>query len=142
MISALTYLGMIASPVAYWLILALVVVLFVLWLFFRKRGPEETPQATEPPAPTEVAVQAEDDLKVIEGIGPKLEQVLKGAGIKTFRDLAERSVEELQAILDAAGIARISDPGTWPEQARLAAEGRWDELKALQDSLKGGRRVD
>jgi len=87
------------------------------------------------------ASAAQDDLKRIEGIGPVMERVLNEAGITTFADLAARTPEELQAILDAAGVRRITSPETWPEQAKLAAEGRWEELAALQDTLKGGRRV-
>ncbi len=105
---------------------------------------EEAPAAAEPAAgeaPTGTAPAARDDLKRIEGIGPVMERVLNEAGITTFADLAARTPEELQAILDAAGVRRITSPETWPEQAKLAAEGRWEELAALQDTLKGGRRV-
>ena len=81
-----------------------------------------------------------DDLKLIEGIGPKISGLLKDAGIVTFGQLAETYVERLQEILDAAEI-RIADPSTWPEQARLAAAADMAALQALQDSLKGGRAV-
>ncbi len=81
-----------------------------------------------------------EDLKVVEGIGPKIEQLLKNDGIKTWRDLANASVDRLKGILDAAGDRyRIHDPGTWPEQAQLAADGDWDKLKEYQDFLQGGR---
>ncbi len=125
-------LGMVDGTMVVWFLVVLAIIFFVLWLIFRSRKAEEAPQ--------EGAPDAEDDLKVIEGIGPKLESVLKQAGIKTYRDLAARSVEELQAILDTAGVARISNPQTWAEQAKLAAEGRWEELKQLQETLKGGVR--
>ncbi len=82
-----------------------------------------------------------DDLKKIEGIGPKTEHILNEHGILTFAQLAETPVETLQAILDEANF-RLGDPGTWAEQAALAARGEWDALQTLQDSLKGGRRVD
>ncbi len=87
------------------------------------------------------AARPKDDLKLIEGIGPVMERVLNEAGIYTFADLAAHTPESLQKILDAAGVARITNPETWAEQAKLAAEGRWEELKALQGELKGGRRV-
>ncbi len=80
-----------------------------------------------------------DDLKIIEGIGPKIEVILKNAGILTFRQLASTSVERLYQILHEANL-RLADPGTWPEQARLAANENWDFLKALQDRTKAGRR--
>ena len=45
--------------------------------------------------------------------------------------------------LDAAGSQFAShDPTTWPQQAELAAAGKMDELKALQDALQGGREVE
>jgi predicted flap endonuclease-1-like 5' DNA nuclease len=81
-----------------------------------------------------------DDLKIIEGIGPKISSVFQAAGITTLAQLAQTDVGELKRILTEAGI-RLGDPTTWPEQAGLAAEGKWDALASLQDSLKGGRRV-
>ena len=97
--------------------------------------------AEEAPAPKAASKPAsEDDLRKIEGIGPKIEAALKAAGIRTFADLAAKTPEELQAVLDAAGFARISNPETWPEQAALAAKGDWEALAALQKNLKGGRR--
>lgn len=79
------------------------------------------------------------DLEAIEGIGPKIAGVLREAGITTFAQLAATEVSALSEILQGANI-RLADPGTWPEQAQLAADEKWDEFKALQDSLKGGRR--
>ncbi|MEZ5041548.1 MAG: hypothetical protein R2828_16770 [Saprospiraceae bacterium] len=82
------------------------------------------------------------DLKVIEGIGPKIEQLLKDENINNWQDLSETSVERLQEILTAAGERyRIHDPSTWANQARLAVEQRWEELAQYQDELKGGRVV-
>ena len=81
-----------------------------------------------------------DDLKVIEGIGPKIEGLMNDAGIHTWSDLASTSMDKLQAILDEAGPRyRMHDPGTWAKQAKLAAEAKWEELEAYQDELKGGR---
>lgn len=85
---------------------------------------------------------APDDLKIVEGIGPKIEGLLNAEGIRTWARLAGTEVGVLQAILDKAGPRyRIHDPGTWPRQAALAAAGSWDELEELQDRLKGGRET-
>jgi predicted flap endonuclease-1-like 5' DNA nuclease len=85
--------------------------------------------------------QTGDDLRKIEGVGPKLAEVLNGAGITTYAGLAEAKPEELRAILESAGSRyKMFDPTTWPEQAALAAEGKWDELKELQGQLSGGRK--
>jgi predicted flap endonuclease-1-like 5' DNA nuclease len=81
-----------------------------------------------------------DDLKVVEGIGPKIEAVLHEAGILTFEQLAKADPEHINAILDAAGPRyRIHNPATWPTQAELAAKNDWDKLKELKDQLLGGR---
>jgi large subunit ribosomal protein L27 len=81
-----------------------------------------------------------NDLKIIEGIGPKIETLLKEGGISTWAQLAEASVERLREILEAAGPRyQIHDPGTWPAQAKFAAEGKWEELKEYQEMLTGGR---
>ena len=75
-----------------------------------------------------------DSLKKIEGIGPKIEQLLHAAGIKTFRKLANSSQKKLATILKDAGPRFASkSPETWPEQAKLAADGEWDKLQKLQD---------
>ncbi|HMR42402.1 MAG TPA: helix-hairpin-helix domain-containing protein [Saprospiraceae bacterium] len=80
------------------------------------------------------------DLKVIEGIGPKIEQLLKDNGIKSWSDLANVSEESISAILEKGGERyRLADPSTWPKQAGLAAEGKWDELREYQDFLQGGK---
>jgi large subunit ribosomal protein L27 len=81
-----------------------------------------------------------DDLKKIEGIGPKIAELLIAEGIITFADLAAASVERIQEILDAAGPRyRVHNPSTWAQQADLAANGKWDELDALQKELDGGK---
>jgi predicted flap endonuclease-1-like 5' DNA nuclease len=82
----------------------------------------------------------DDDLKKIEGIGPKIERVLKDAGIKSFAALSEMKTESLQYILDKGdGNFGGNDPQSWAEQGRLAAAGKWSELQKLQDRLQGGK---
>lgn len=84
-----------------------------------------------------------DDLTKIEGIGPKIAEVFGSAGISTFSDLASKSSDELKGILTAAGDNfNTASPDTWPEQAQLASEGKFDELEKLQDELKGGKEED
>lgn len=81
-----------------------------------------------------------DDLKIIEGIGPKIELLLQEGGIGNWRQLAETSAERLSKILHDAGPRfQMHDPGSWPAQARLADEGQWRKLKEYQDHLQGGR---
>ena len=89
----------------------------------------------------EVVVAGEpDDLTRIEGIGPKIAELLVAAEIRTFTALANADVDTLRSILaDAGSRYQMHDPGTWPEQAGLAAAGDWDALDSLQDRLDGGR---
>ena len=85
------------------------------------------------------ATEEADDLTKVEGIGPKISEIFQNSGISTFGDLAEKSEEELSAILADAGSRYASkNPASWPKQAKMAADGKWDELKEWQDSVKGG----
>ncbi len=140
-----------------WVIIIVLGVALLLWLWWwlRRRPEEESarpctaaavPAAEKPVPPVPAAVPEKeqefipDDLKRIEGIGPKISGVLQAAGITTFRQLATADVDRLSQIIREADI-RLADATTWPEQARLAAAGEWDALEKLQDELKGGRRV-
>jgi large subunit ribosomal protein L27 len=85
----------------------------------------------------------QDDLKMVEGIGPKIEGLLHDAGIMTWEDLANAPTENVQKILDEAGPRyRMHQPTTWAKQARLAADAKWEELEAYQDHLDGGREPE
>jgi len=82
----------------------------------------------------------EDDLKIIEGIGPKIELVLKESGIKNFEDLMNSNRNTLKSLLDAAGPQfRMHEPETWPLQAKMAFNKEWEKLREYQDFLMGGR---
>jgi predicted flap endonuclease-1-like 5' DNA nuclease len=118
------------------------------------KAPEDQIKVEAPPAPAEppaVEVEEEetpaaapvDDLKRIEGIGPKISSVLQAAGITTFAQLADTEVDRIEQILEEADprLVRLAKPTTWPEQASLAAAGQWEALEALQGKLRGGRRV-
>jgi large subunit ribosomal protein L21 len=80
-----------------------------------------------------------DDLTKIEGIGPKIAEVLTMNGITTFAQLAETDPDKITEMLKASGGRfGMARPATWPEQAALAAAGKWDEFKQLTDELVGG----
>lgn len=80
-----------------------------------------------------------DDLTKVEGIGPKAAEALVAAGIATYEDLSNGDAEKIKEILTEAS-SRMAhlDPTSWPKQAKMAAEGNWDELKEWQDNVKGG----
>jgi len=105
---------------------------------------EKTPEAPvavaekAPEAPAKSA--AADDLKKIEGIGPKLAEVLTAAGIDTYAKMAAADPEKIREILvEASSRYKMHNPTSWPQQAQLAADGKWDELQKLQDELDGGK---
>ena len=107
---------------------------------------KQAPQVEKSQNPTAQAVakpaSKSDDLKKIEGVGPKIAEILNGGGILSFADLAKADIGDIKNLLDAAGPRyQMHDPTSWPQQAQLAAAGKWDELEVLQDKLDGGRIV-
>ncbi|GAB4489413.1 MAG: hypothetical protein OHK0019_07020 [Saprospiraceae bacterium] len=104
-----------------------------------------TPAAETTAVPTVILTTAaddeKDDLTVVEGIGPKIQELLYQYGICSYRQLAETDVARLKEILSEAGPQlAMHDPGTWPSQANLAANDQWEALKSIQGFLKGGKK--
>ncbi len=148
-----------------WTLLALALFGLLWWLISRMKKPDpapapaKTPAKQVAPAPTKKAAAATtatvaaatpppapaakpDDLTKIEGVGAKTAGVLNAAGIHTFTELANSSQTDLKRILADAGMTgAYGDPTTWPEQAALAAAGKWSELDALQAKLTRGRDI-
>lgn len=83
-------------------------------------------------------VSKKDDLQVIEGVGPRIEEVLNNNGIHTWKELSQTPEKDLKLILEKSGLGS-HDPKTWPKQAHMADNAYWDELKEYQDILFGGR---
>lgn len=101
------------------------------------QAPVNIPQETPEPI-----YSTKDDLSVIEGIGPKIEEILNSYGIYTWRELAMTPISNLKNILEKSGKKfQMHDPSTWPEQAKMADQGKWDELRKWQDALHGGVQV-
>ena len=136
------------------LLLGFALGLIITWIYWvgREEQPEAAPsraveeeRLTLEPRPRDEGAEClgevePDDLTRVEGIGPKTSGLLQEAGIVTFQQLAGRDPDALREMLREEGLPFI-DPGTWPEQAALAAVGAWEELEALQEQLSGGRRV-
>jgi predicted flap endonuclease-1-like 5' DNA nuclease len=93
----------------------------------------------EPRKPTGKAPLEPDNLELIEGLGPRSAQVLAQAGISTFSQISSMTPDAIRDVLRASGVY-IAYPATWPEQAALAADQRWDDLEKLKSELKGGSR--
>ncbi|WP_420602861.1 30S ribosomal protein S2 [Flagellimonas sp.] len=99
---------------------------------------EKKAETKEEPKAKKAAAKA-DDLTKVEGAGPKAAEALVAAGIDTFAKLAKADPEKIKEILTEAS-SRMAhlDPTSWPKQAQMAADGKWDELKEWQDNAKGG----
>lgn len=83
----------------------------------------------------------ENDLTIVEGIGPKIQELFNENGINTWKQLSEASIEALQSYLDSKGQRyKVHKPGTWPMQAGMAYEGKWDALKKWQDENDYGKQ--
>ena len=150
-----------------WVLLLYIPITAVLWYIIKEADKKRQQPETQPPQeeirlrqarknvvtvkPSPVVketkkekpkVQAvkQDDLKKIEGIGPKISSTLNSAGITTYAKLASLQPEEIKKILDEGGV-RIAFPETWTEQATMAARGDWEGLKSFQSLLKAGRRT-
>jgi predicted flap endonuclease-1-like 5' DNA nuclease len=155
----------VGTPIWVPIVIIVILLLLFLWGLFRNSIPEGTAvthddhgqddhddddehedqheeHKTAVATRTETPISIEpDDLKKIEGIGPKINSILQAAGINTFADLAAASVSELERIVKHDAGISIAFPDTWPEQAALARDGKWETLEQLQDDLKGGRRA-
>ena len=99
-----------------------------------------TPPTPVTPPPAPAAPDAEDDLKKIEGIGPKIEELIKNGGIKTWAALSNTDPSVIQGFLNDAGSRyKMHDPKSWPLQAGMAARGEWEALDKWQDEHEGGK---
>lgn len=106
-----------------------------------KKAKASTKAAPKKAKETVKPVAKPDDLKKIEGIGPKIAGLLNAQGITTFDELSKAKKATLTGVLaDAGSRFKMHDPTTWPQQAKLAAKGEWDKLAKLQDELKGGKK--
>lgn len=82
----------------------------------------------------------QDDLTVVEGIGPKIQELFHNHDVKTWKALSECSVDKCQTVLNSGGDRfKMHKPSTWPKQAKMAYEGRWADLQKWQDELDGGK---
>ena len=101
--------------------------------------PSEAKESTEKAEPKKEAKTEADDLTKIEGIGPKGAEALVKAGVDTYAKLSKSKADKIKEILTEAS-SRMAhlDPTSWPKQAKMAADGKWDALKEWQDKAKAG----
>ncbi|MFZ9003141.1 MAG: 30S ribosomal protein S2 [Robiginitalea sp.] len=104
----------------------------------REEAPEKE-EAREEKAEKKADQAKADDLTKIEGIGPKAAEALVNAGLNTYEALAGGDPEKIKELLTEAS-SRLAhlDPTSWPKQAKMAAEGLWDDLSEWQEKAKGG----
>lgn len=117
---------------ATWEIVIMLLIAFALGYLFRSMFADECPSCAD--------AHRDDDLKIVEGIGRKIEVLLKDADICSFKKLSKTSTSMLKSILHEAGPRyRMHNPASWPEQARLAYQERWEELAEYKKFLISGR---
>ncbi len=115
-----------------------IVIESITGLAAKKAAPKKATKKVESKTETKKAAPKKaDDLKKIEGIGPKIASTLADAGIVTFADLAKADAAKVSEIIADVRGNHVTD--TWPAQAQMAADGKWDELKKWQDELNGGK---
>jgi len=103
-------------------------------------APKKAKAKTAKPKAAAKPVVVKEDLTKIEGIGKKIEALLYKHKICSYKDLSRSTITNLKTILESGGNKySMHNPGTWPKQAKLAANEKWDELEALQQQLKGGK---
>lgn len=108
---------------------------YILAMLIYRRQDTETTYVVSAP------LKQKDNLKIVEGIGPKIESLLNDAGITSFADVVESGATGIQKVLDNAGPKyQMHNPTTWPDQAELAMQERWSELKEYQDLLNAGKQ--
>jgi predicted flap endonuclease-1-like 5' DNA nuclease len=105
-----------------------------------KATKSSTANATTPADDKNVFYTQSDNFQKIEGVGPAIEETLKTAGIRTYKQLAESDYSTLKSILMSKGSKFVMhDPRNWPKQSKLAQEGKWEELDKLKEELIRGR---
>lgn len=128
---------------ATWEVIVMLLIAFLLGWFFRwlwDRSENPVIIVQEDPRPEKYRKFTEESLQVVEGIGPKIEELLKNNGVMNWHMLAASTTESLKAILQKGGERfQMHDPSSWPDQAALAIEGKWAELEEYQVLLPGGR---
>jgi predicted flap endonuclease-1-like 5' DNA nuclease len=102
---------------------------------------EQKPRSTKTkPVAKAKPIVIKDDLTKVEGIGKKIEALLYKNKIYSYKQLSKTTITNLKAILESGGSKySMHNPGTWPKQAKLAAEAKWEDLDLLQKHLKGGK---
>jgi predicted flap endonuclease-1-like 5' DNA nuclease len=105
----------------------------------------EKPKVTKKPKSKTVKVKTtpviiKEDLTKVEGIGKKIEALLYKNKVHSYKQLSKATITGLKAILESGGNKfSMHNPGSWPKQAKLAADGKWHDLELLQLHLKGGK---
>lgn len=130
-------------PWWWWIVIALIVIAIgVIWTLREEeqdataRHPKPatppepvrltTTQPATPAAPTSTPPASPDNLKRINGIGPKIQQILNEHGIYTFEQLAAVDLNFLQRLMEERGwhMANFAD---WPAQASQLARQKGNQ---------------
>lgn len=109
--------------------------------FQAKLGDFDTRVKTLEAAPSAFAKLpvSDDDLEVLEGVGPKFAAALRAAGIDTFARLANSTESELRIAIENAGMSFAPSIPTWARQAQYLVNGDWEGFQEYVRRLTAGR---
>lgn len=79
--------------------------------------------ARKPAAKASATGGDQDDLKLLKGVGPKLEEKLRGLGVTSFAQVASWGPEDIANFDDKLSFKGRIERDGWVEQANLLAEG-------------------
>ena len=81
--------------------------------------------------------QKKQDLTLIEGIWPKIQELLNKGWIYSYKDLANSEISKIKNILKNAGkrYLMLHNPSTWSKQAEIANNWNFRELEKYQKRL-------
>lgn len=100
--------------------------------------PEPKPEPKPKPAPEPKAPAEPDDLTLIEGVGKKSAEALAASGITTFAQMAAKTPEDLEEAVKSQKVRLVGSTETWPMQAKLAAQGKMEELEKIKKRIVKG----
>ncbi len=102
--------------------------------------PIDTHKITIPETSEETPAGKQNDLLSVQGIDVKVKALLETEGIDSWGKLAKTSAAALKTILTEKGSEAFAtiNPKSWPIQAQLLADGKWDAFASYTKYLIGG----
>ncbi len=85
---------------------------------------EKVPATKKAPAPKKTDTGFVDDLKLISGVGPALEKKLHSLGVKSLKDVAKFTGDDIARIDEALSFKGRIERDNWVQQAKDLVAGK------------------